>query len=286
MDYDVIKISRVEARKVLEDIKKYVIQQCKNDNKQESVLKNVNVILNRLKNKGIIKTEYKGVYYKPIISMFGAVPLNTNKLRKLKYLEDKDGNIKGYIVGAKLFNKLGLTTLVPNVTDIVTNECKYHKQYDEKLRTYITKPKIEITNENYRYLQFIDILDNKDNANELVLNELKNTFRPEFINRIDEIIVFNSLKKAVVGDIVDKIVKELNERLSQNYLHIEVTKEAKEKIINEAYDERYGARPIRRYITKNIETLISHEIIAKDIKVGSTLIVDINNNEEFVIKYK
>ena len=95
--------------------------------------------------------------------MFGEVPLNTNKLRKLKYLEDKDGNIKGYIVGAKLFNKLGLTTLVPNVTDIVTNECKYHKQYDEKLRTYITKPKIEITNENYRYLQFIDILDNKDN---------------------------------------------------------------------------------------------------------------------------
>ena len=130
------------------------------------------------------------------------------------------------------------------------------------------------------------ILDNKDNANELVLNELKNTFRPEFINRIDEIIVFNSLKKDVVGDIVDKIVKELNERLSQNYLHIGVTKEAKEKIINEAYDERYGARPIRRYITKNIETLISHEIIANDIKVGSTLIVDINNNDEFVIKYK
>lgn len=147
----------------IEDIKKYVIQQCENNNKKESVLRNVNVILNRLKNEGIIKVEYKGVYYKPIISMFGEVPLNTNKLRKLKYLEDKDGNIKGYIVGAKLFNKLGLTTLVPNVTDIVTNECKYHKQYDERLRTYITKPKIEITNENYRYLQFIDILDNKDN---------------------------------------------------------------------------------------------------------------------------
>ena len=147
----------------IEDIKKYVIGQYEEDNKQENVLKNINVILNRLKNEGIIKAEYKGVYYKPIISMFGAVPLNTNKLRKLIYLEDKDGNIKGYIVGAKLFNKLGLTTLVPNVTDIVTNECKYHKQYDEKLRTYITKPKIEITNENYRYLQFIDILDNKDN---------------------------------------------------------------------------------------------------------------------------
>ncbi len=147
----------------IEDIKKYIIQQCENDNKQENILKNINVILNRLKNEGIIKAEYKGVYYKPIISMFGEVPLNTDKLRKLKYIEDKDGNIKGYIVGAKLFNKLGLTTLVPNVTDVVTNECKYHKQYDERLRTYITKPKIEITNENYKYLQFIDILDNKDN---------------------------------------------------------------------------------------------------------------------------
>ncbi len=147
----------------IEDIKKYIIQKYGNDPKQENILKNINVILNRLKNEGIIRAEYKGVYYKPIISMFGEVPLNTNKLRKLKYLEDKDGNRKGYIVGAKLFNMLGLTTLVPNVTDIVTNECKYHKQYDERLRTYITKPKIEITNENYRYLQFIDILDNKDN---------------------------------------------------------------------------------------------------------------------------
>lgn len=81
----------------IEDIKKYVIQQCEKDNKQESVLKNINVILNRLKNEGIIKAEYKGVYYKPIISMFGEVPLNTNKLRKLKYLEDKYGNRKGLL---------------------------------------------------------------------------------------------------------------------------------------------------------------------------------------------
>lgn len=146
----------------IEDIKKDVIRKCGEDEK-ERVLKNINVILNRLKNEGIINAEYKGVYYKPIMSIFGKVPLNTNRLRELKYLMDRDGNIKGYIVGAKLFNKIGLTTQVPNVTDIVTNECKYHKQYDEKLRTYITKPKIEINNENYKYLQFIDILENRDN---------------------------------------------------------------------------------------------------------------------------
>ncbi len=154
----------------IEEIKEYVISKCEN-NEKESILKNINVILNRLKNEGIIRAEYKGVYYKPIYTKFGEMSLDINKLRKLKYLEDRNGNIKGYIVGAKLFNKLGLTTQVPNVTDIVTNECKYHKQYDERLRTYITKPKIEITNENYRYLQFIDILENKDNINIEVENE-------------------------------------------------------------------------------------------------------------------
>ena len=141
----------------IEEIKEYVIQKCENEQK-EHVLKNINVILNRLKKEGFIRAEYKGVYYKPLVTIFGEMGLDQTKLMQLKYLKDRNGNIKGYIVGAKLFNRLGLTTQVPNVTDIVTNECKYHKQYDEKLRVYITKPKIEITNENYRYLQFIDIL--------------------------------------------------------------------------------------------------------------------------------
>lgn len=190
----------------IEDIKKYVIQQCKNE-EQANVLKNINVILNRMKNEGIIKAEYKGVYYKPIISMFGEVPLDTNKLRKLKYLEDKNGNRKGYIIGAKLFNMLGLTTLVPNVTDIVTNECKYHKQYDERLRTYITKPKIVITNENYRYLQFIDILENKDNiyieaenANEIlysIIEECKLDFE-KIIKYVRETNSKNVLDKLLI----------------------------------------------------------------------------------------
>lgn len=160
----------------IEDIKKYIVQKCENE-KKENTLKNINVILNRLKKEGIIRAEYRGVYYKPIITMFGEMGLDQTKLIERKYLNDIEGNIKGYIVGAKLFNMLGLTTLVPNVTDIVTNECKYHKQYDERLRTYINKPKIVITNDNYKYLQFIDILDNKDNiyieaenANEILYN--------------------------------------------------------------------------------------------------------------------
>ena len=129
------------------------------------------------------------------------------------------------------------------------------------------------------------ILDNEDNANELVMNELKNTFRPELINRIDEIIIFNSLKKDVIGDIVDKIMKEVNDRLKTSYIHVEITNEVKEKIINEAYDPRYGARPIKRYITKNIENLIAHKVIDGNLKVGDTLVVSLDN-DNYVISIK
>lgn len=131
------------------------------------------------------------------------------------------------------------------------------------------------------------ILENLDNAKELVMQELKNTFRPEFINRIDEIIIFNSLKKEIIGGIVDKIIKEVDSRLNQNYIHIAITNEAKEKIINEAYDERYGARPIKRYITKNIESIIAHKLIEDNINVGSKLVIDYDNiKKEFIVKIK
>ncbi len=129
------------------------------------------------------------------------------------------------------------------------------------------------------------ILDNEKNANELVMNELKNTFRPELINRIDEIIIFNSLKKDVIGDIVDKIMKEVNDRLKTSYIHVEITNEVKEKVINEAYDPRYGARPIKRYITKNIENLIAHKVIDGNLKVGDTLVVSLDN-DNYVINIK
>ena len=129
------------------------------------------------------------------------------------------------------------------------------------------------------------ILDNENNANELVMNELKNTFRPELINRIDEIIVFNSLKQDVIGKIVDKVIKELNDRLQQNYIRVEITNTVREKIIEEAYDPRYGARPIKRYITKNIENFIAHKLIDENMKVGTTLVVDVKDNE-FIVSTK
>ncbi len=119
------------------------------------------------------------------------------------------------------------------------------------------------------------ILDHEDNAEELVLNELRQNFRPEFINRIDEIIVFKPLHKDVVGEILDKIIREINARLKAKQISVELTSAAREKIIDESFDPNYGARPIKRYVTKNIETLIAHEIVEQDLKVHDILVVDV-----------
>lgn len=127
------------------------------------------------------------------------------------------------------------------------------------------------------------ILENNENSHDLVMNELHHTFKPEFINRIDEIIIFNSLSKSVVYEILDKIIKEVEDRLSNKKIHLELTKEAKDYVIENAYDERYGARPIKRFISRNIETLIANAIINDEIKFNSTITIDIDN-DKFIIK--
>ena len=123
------------------------------------------------------------------------------------------------------------------------------------------------------------ILDNKDNANELVMQELRSTFKPEFINRIDEIIIFNSLTKDVVYDILNKIIKDIEYRLRDKNIKINVTDKAKEFIVNASYDEKYGARPIKRFVQRNVETLIANAIINDKIKFGSTITIDFQDNK-------
>ena len=127
------------------------------------------------------------------------------------------------------------------------------------------------------------ILDNKENSNELVMNELKHTFKPEFINRIDEIIIFNPLTKKVVYNIVDKLLKELELRLKDKLIKIDITDKAKDFIVDNAYDESFGARPIKRYIVSNIENLIANKIINDEIKYNSTILIDVEN-DKFIIK--
>lgn len=123
------------------------------------------------------------------------------------------------------------------------------------------------------------ILDNLENSEKLVMDELKNTFKPEFLNRIDEIIIFKSLKKEIIYKIVDKIINDINKRLSDKKIEISLTNSAKDFIINNSYDEKYGARPIKRFISRNVETLIAKKIINDEIKYNSNIIIDVDNNQ-------
>ena len=127
------------------------------------------------------------------------------------------------------------------------------------------------------------ILDNSKDKNELVMSELRKTFKPEFINRIDEIIIFNSLSKNVVYEILDKIILDIQNRLIDKKIKLELTSRAKDFIINSAYDEVYGARPIKRFVSRNIETLLAKSIINEEIKYNSLVTIDVVNNE-FIIK--
>ena len=128
------------------------------------------------------------------------------------------------------------------------------------------------------------ILDNSTNKNELVMGELRKTFKPEFINRIDEVIVFNSLSKNVVYDILDKIIHETEIRLSDKKIKLVLTDKAKDYIIDNSYDENYGARPIKRYVSRNLESMLAKAIILDEIKYDSEVIIDVKDNELIIKK--
>ena len=127
------------------------------------------------------------------------------------------------------------------------------------------------------------ILDNTENANELVMKELRSSFKPEFINRIDEIIIFKELTKDNMYKILDKIIKEVEFRLKDKGITIELTDKAKDYVIDNSYDYKYGARPLKRYVSRNIETMIANNIILDKIKYGQHLLIDVIE-DEFVIR--
>ena len=122
------------------------------------------------------------------------------------------------------------------------------------------------------------VLDGK--VDEDMMNaELKNYFRPEFLNRIDEIIVFNALSKKVIYEILDKLVDDLNKKTKHQRISISLTEKAKEFIVENGYDHNYGARPLKRYLSKNLETLLAKKLISGDVISGDNLTIDISNDE-------
>ncbi len=127
------------------------------------------------------------------------------------------------------------------------------------------------------------ILNNEENKEELVMKLLKTTFRPELINRIDEIITFNSISKDVAYQILNRLILDLNGRLNALSINISLSDKAKLKIVDESFDREFGARPIKRYLTKNIENIISQYIITEEISDHRELLIDVEN-DTFVIK--
>ena len=107
-----------------------------------------------------------------------------------------------------------------------------------------------------------------------VMAQLKSRFRPEFLNRIDEIITFRALSKDNISGIVDLLMADLNSRLADREITIKLTESAKQHIIDQGYDQVYGARPLKRYLQKNVETLVAKMILAGSVSTQSAIVID------------
>ena len=122
-------------------------------------------------------------------------------------------------------------------------------------------------------------------AETAVMNDLRAHFRPEFLNRLDEVILFKPLTRENIGGIVDLCVADLNRRLADRDLTIELTAQAKEFVIERGYDPVYGARPLKRYLQKHVETLAAKIILQDGVRAGNTIVIDVSEHQDRLIAY-
>ncbi|MBR6173826.1 MAG: ATP-dependent chaperone ClpB [Eubacterium sp.] len=115
-----------------------------------------------------------------------------------------------------------------------------------------------------------------------VMGDLRNYFRPEFLNRLDETILFKPLSEKEIGSIVELLLADLNKRLADKELKVELTDAAKEEVVRKGYDPIYGARPLKRYLQKNVETLVARAILQGSLRMGDTITIDAENGELIV----
>ena len=171
----------------------------------------------------------------------------------------------------------------PDVFNILLQILDDGRITDSQGRTIDFKNTIIILTSNLgsQYLlEGIDMEGNiTDSAKEAVMAELHRAFRPEFLNRLDETILFKPLTKDNLTGIIDIMVEGLKKRLADRSLKLCITDKAKELIIERGYDPLYGARPLRRYLQSSVETLLARAILSGDIAAGSTLTVDVENDE-------
>ena len=119
----------------------------------------------------------------------------------------------------------------------------------------------------------------------MVMNDLRAHFRPEFLNRLDETIMFKPLTKDNIYDIIDLLVADVNKRLADREISIFLTDDAKKYVVDGGYDPNYGARPLKRYLQKNVETLAARLILAGNVGRGDTILIDVRDGKlEAVVK--
>ena len=175
----------------------------------------------------------------------------------------------------------------PDVFNILLQVLDDGRITDSQGRTVDFKNTIIILTSNIGSSYLLDGIDENGNINSeaenMVMTQLRNSFRPEFLNRLDEIIMFKPLTKDNIGGIVDLLIADINKRLADKELKIALTDKAKDFVIESAYDVSYGARPLKRFLQKHIETLAAREILADKVKTGDTMVVDVENGE-LVIK--
>ena len=177
----------------------------------------------------------------------------------------------------------------PDVFNVLLQVLDDGRITDSQGRTVDFKNTILIMTSNIGSPYLLDGIDEngdiKPDAQELVMNDLRGHFRPEFLNRLDEIIMFKPLTKENIGGIVDLMVRELSDRLADQELSLELTDAARTQVIENGYDPVYGARPLKRYLQNYVETLAAKKILSGDVHAGDTLVLDVKDGE-FVINTK
>ena len=171
----------------------------------------------------------------------------------------------------------------PDVFNVLLQVLDDGRITDSQGRTIDFKNTILIMTSNIGSPYLLDGIDEKGDikpeAQEQVMGDLRGHFRPEFLNRLDEIIMFKPLTKDNIGKIIDLMVKELSDRLADQELSLELTDAAKQMVVDNGYDPVYGARPLKRYLQNYVETLTAKKILSGDVHAGDTIVLDVKDGE-------
>jgi ATP-dependent Clp protease ATP-binding subunit ClpB len=175
----------------------------------------------------------------------------------------------------------------PDVFNILLQVLDDGRITDSQGRTVDFKNTILIMTSNIGAQYLLEGIDENgeisETANNQVMAELRAHFRPEFLNRLDETIMFKPLTKANIGGIIKLIVADINKRLADREISIEISDSAQHYIVENGYDPVYGARPLKRYIQKYVETLAAKLILSDKVRVGDTILIDLNDSQDELI---